>query len=99
MAKDVSEEDVRKAIVNVMHPAIDRSLIDLGIVKGISIKNGRAVVTFAFPFPNIPIKELLINSIREPIEKLGLKVDVKETVMNQQEREAFLAMEQESWKL
>lgn len=98
MAKNVSEDDVCKAVAQVMHPAIDRTLIDLGIVKDITVGDNLATLTLALPFPEIPIKEYLVNSVREPITNLGIEVEVKITVMSQQEREAFLAMEQESWK-
>jgi len=39
-----------------------------------------------------------VNSVREPIEKLGAEVEVEITVMDQGELERFLAMEQEGWK-
>ena len=99
MAKDRSKEDLLNVLSQVMHPAIDRTLIDLGIVKDIVVRDNLVTLTLALPFPEIPIKEYLINSVREPITKLGLELEIKITVMSQQEREAFLAMEQESWKL
>ncbi|KPK75114.1 MAG: metal-sulfur cluster biosynthetic enzyme [candidate division Zixibacteria bacterium SM23_73] len=98
MAENMSEENVRKAMAQIMHPAIDRTLIDLGMVKDIAIEGNKVTVTLAVPFPGIPIKDLLVNSVREPIEKLGAKVEVKLAVMNQQELKAFLAMENESWR-
>jgi len=98
MVENISEENVRKAMSQVKHPAIDRTLIDLGMVKDITIEGNKVTVTLAVPFPGIPIKDLLINSVGEPIEKLGAKVEVKLTIMNQQELQAFLAMEHESWK-
>lgn len=98
MEKNISEENVRKAMVQIKHPAIDRTLVDLGMVKDITIEGNKVTVTLAVPFPGIPIKDLLVNSVREPIEKLGAKVEVKLAVMNQQELKAFIAMENESWK-
>lgn len=98
MEKNISEENVRKAMAQIKHPAIDRTLIDLGMVKDITIEGNKVTVTLAVPFPGIPIKDLLVNSVREPIEKLGAKVEVKLAVMNQQELKAFIAMENESWK-
>jgi metal-sulfur cluster biosynthetic enzyme len=98
MAENISEENVRKAMAQIKHPAIDRTLIDLGMVKDITIEGNNVTVTLAVPFPGIPIKDLLINGVREPIEKLGAKVEVKLAVMNQQELQAFLTMENESWK-
>lgn len=98
MVENISEENVRRAIAQIKHPAIDRTLIDLGMVKDITIEGNKVTVTLAVPFPGIPIKDLLVNSVREPIEKLGAKVEVKLAVMNQQELKAFVAMENESWK-
>lgn len=98
MAKKTSEEDVQGAIAQIKHPAIDRTLVDLGIVKKISIKDNKVTIVMAFPFPNIPIGDYLVNSVREPIEKFGAEVEVKLTVMDQEELERFLAMERESWK-
>jgi metal-sulfur cluster biosynthetic enzyme len=98
MAENISEEDVRREVAQVKHPAIDRTLIDLGMVKDITTEGNKVTVTLAVPFPGIPIKDLLINSVRDPIERLGAKVEVKLAVMNQQELQAFLAMEHESWK-
>ena len=94
MDKIVSEENVRKAIAGVKHPAIDHTLLELGIIKTIKVENGKATIVLALPFPNIPIKDHLINSIREPIEKLGVEVEMEETVMNQEELSASV-VEQE----
>jgi len=35
--------------------------------------------------------------VQIPLEKLGLKVETKITTMNEEERGAFLAMEQAAW--
>ena len=98
MASSISEEDIRRAIERVKHPAIDRTLIDLGMVKDITIKGNKVNVALAFPFPNIPIKDYLINSVWEPINRIGAEAEVQITAMNQEEIQRFLAMEQEAWK-
>jgi len=98
MAKSISEQGVRQTLSEVKHPAIDRTLIDLGILKDITIRNDRVELTLAFPFLEIPIKDHLVNSVREPIKKLGANVEVKIVEMNEEERQAFLAMEEKSWK-
>ena len=99
MAKSILEQEVRQTLSKIKHPAIDRTLIDLGILKDIIIRNEKIEITLAFPFPNIPIKDHLINSVREPIEKLGAEVEVKIDVMNDEERQAFLAMERRAGKV
>ena len=74
---DISEEKVRNAVAQVKHPAIDRTLMELGILKDITIEGDTVFVTLAFPFPGIPIRELLVESVRKPVEELGAKVEVK----------------------
>jgi len=98
MDKSISEKEIRKAIAGIKHPAIDHTLLELGIIKTISIESCKATIILAFPFPNIPVKDHLINIVREPIEKLGVEVEMKATVMNQEELQRFLAMEQDAWK-
>jgi len=39
MAKTISEEEIRKVLFEVKRFAIDRTLIDLGIIKDIALKN------------------------------------------------------------
>jgi len=92
------EEKLERVISQVKHPAIDRTLIELGIIKDKTLEGNKVILTFAFPFPNIPIKDYLINSVKRPLEELGLEVEVNTTIMNQEERQRFLALEQESWK-
>jgi hypothetical protein len=83
-----------------MHPAISRSLVDLGIAKDITMKHGKVTLTLALPFPDIPvpIKDYLVNSLRKVVTDLGAEIEIRITEMSQEEQEAFLAMEQESWK-
>ena len=97
MANDILEKDVLHALSDVKHPAIDCSLIELGIIKNILVKNNKVIITFAFPFVGIPIKEYLVNSVCEPVAKLGAKVEVKETIMTDEERENFLKLEGKYW--
>jgi metal-sulfur cluster biosynthetic enzyme len=94
----ISEEEVRQALAEVMHPAIDRTLVELGMIKNMTIRNDKVVLTLSLPFPNIPIKKHLVNIVQEAVMKLGVEVKVEIGQMNQKERESFLTMEQKSWK-
>jgi len=98
MVEDISEESIRNLLKKVKHPAIDRSLLDLGIVKEIVVKDDKVVITMALPFPNIPIVDQLINSIKESLEPLGVEVEITQTMMSPDEVQKFLTMEQEGWK-
>ena len=81
-----------------MHPAIDRSLLGLGMIKDVAVKDNKVTLSLALPFEGIPIKDNLVNSIRVAATKLRVEVEVNIKKMNQEEVQAFLAMEQESWK-
>jgi metal-sulfur cluster biosynthetic enzyme len=98
VAKNISEEEVRQAVAEVMHPAIDRTLVELGMIKNITVRKNKVALTLLLPFPNIPIKNYLVNSVHEAVIKLGVEAKIKIGQMNQKELQSFLAMEQESWK-
>jgi len=97
MAKNISEEDVHQVIKQVMHPKIDRTLVELGMVKDITLKDNEVTLTLMLPLLSIPvpIKDYLTNSLRQTVMKLGAEVEVRVAEMNHEERLAFLAMEQE----
>jgi ATP-binding protein involved in chromosome partitioning len=100
VTKSISEEDVHQAVGQVMHPAISRSLVELGMVKDITLEHDKVTLTLAFPILGIPVfvKDHLVNSLRNAVVGLGGELEVKIAEMNDDERQAFLAMEQESWK-
>jgi metal-sulfur cluster biosynthetic enzyme len=100
MAENISEEDVHGVIAQVMHPEINRTLVELGMVKDIVLDNGAVTLTLMLPILGIPVsvKDYLVNSLRQAVTKLGAKVEIRIAEMSQEERLAFLAMEQENWK-
>ena len=100
MTKSIWEEDVHQAIGQVMHPEINRTPVALGMVKDIVLKDDEVTLTLTLPFLAIPvsINDYLVNILHQAVMKLGGKVEIRAAEMNQEERLAFLAMEQESWK-
>jgi metal-sulfur cluster biosynthetic enzyme len=98
MAKTISENEIRNVIEEIKHAAINRSLVDLGIIKDVTIKNQKVRVKLAFPFANIPIKDYLIMSVKVPLEKLGVQVEIETTVMSKEETQTFLETEAIYWK-
>jgi Mrp family chromosome partitioning ATPase len=93
MSRQISEEEVRQALAQVMHPEIARSLVDLGMIKAVTVENGKVGVTVALPFLNVPIKDGLLGSVREAVERLdaSLGVEVEAVEMSQKERAGFMA--------
>jgi len=100
MLENISEEDVHQAVGQVVHPEISRTLVELGMVRDIALKDAEVMLTLVLPFLGIPasIKYYLMNSLRQAVMRLGANVEIRIAEMNEEERLAFLAMEQEGWK-
>ncbi|HEC32433.1 MAG TPA: DUF59 domain-containing protein [Deltaproteobacteria bacterium] len=94
----MNEEEVKEIIGKVMHPEIDASLMELGMVENVEVKGNKVSLTMVFPFAGVPIKYMLIESVKEPLEKMGMEVEITERTMNQDELQNFFKMEQEKWK-
>ena len=99
MAKNISEEDVRQAIGQVIHPEINRTRVELGIVKDVALKDDEVSLTLVLPFLGIPasIEDYLVNSLRQAAMKSSVKIEIGIAEMNQDERLAFLTIEREVW--
>jgi ATP-binding protein involved in chromosome partitioning len=93
----ISEGDVRDALARVPHPEIDHTLVELEMVKDIVVGDGKASVTLVLPFLGVPIRDDLVDSLRNAIKELGGDVEVNMAEMTQKGRETFMAMAQEAW--
>ncbi len=91
-------KNVKAAIEKVEHPAISLSLTELGIVRDIQVENKDVILTFAFPFPNIPIADQLIGSVEHTINAMGYELKYIVRVMKEDEKKLFLQLEQRAWK-
>ncbi len=91
------KENVLKVIEDIKHPAIDNSLVNLGIVKNIEVEENTVKLVFAFPFPKIPIADALINSIGVPLQEIGYTLKYDIVTMNEKEKEEFLQLETKGW--
>lgn len=98
MANISSIEDITNAIANVMHPAIDRSLMDLGMIRDITLTGTTASLSLVIPFPGIPILSFLEKSLKDSVKPLGVDLTINIANMTQEEIQKFLAMEKEAWK-
>ena len=87
-----------KLLDKVMHPAINHSLIELGILTNIEVNGDIVKAVFAFPFPNIPIAEKLFLAVMQPLNDIDLELDFTVRDMTQTEKESFLKMEKAAWK-
>ena len=98
MNNNFSEEYIRGEVAKVMHPVMNCSLVELGIVKSVEIRKGTVVITLAFPFRNIPIADYLEEMVRESIEEIEAPIEFETVIMTKEELLKFLALEKEHWK-
>ena len=94
----IKKEQLMETISMIKHPAIDLSLLELGLVKDIKTEENKVSAVFAFPFPNIPIAEQLINSIANPVKNLGYEFSHEIVIMTEDEKQTFLKLEASAWK-
>ncbi len=94
----ITQNEVENVISTVGHPAINYSLVKLGIVRNILLLGKKVIVEFAFPSLNIPIAETIISSIEKPIKDLDLSFEHTVRVMDDNEKSNFLQLETEAWK-
>ncbi len=92
------EKKVKEIITGVEHPAINHSLYDLGIIKSYEINKYNVKIVMALPALNIPILDMLIQSVKQPLEAINSQVNFEKVKMTQEEMQKFLAMEQSAWK-
>lgn len=97
MDNKVSEEKISQAVAKVRHPEIDNTLVELGMIKDIAVRDNKATLTMTLPFLGVPIKDYLVNSVKQVVTELGFEIEVKLTEMNQEQRDAFISMAQKGW--
>jgi metal-sulfur cluster biosynthetic enzyme len=89
---------VIEVLSKLIHPAINCSLTELGILKDLEIFNESTVIaTFVFPFQKIPIKEKLVNSIENVAKKFGYNLEYIVRYMNDNEKKCFPELEKKNW--
>lgn len=98
MAPNISLELLADRIKTVMHPAINMSLFDLGMIRDIRLNDNNASLLLVLPSPAIPIVNLLITLLKNSVQEFGVELDVNIGQMTQEEIQTFLAKEKEAWK-
>jgi ATP-binding protein involved in chromosome partitioning len=81
------EADVQAALARVVEPETGLSLTELGMVRGVVLRPGRAHVSIALPVPGYPLRAQLQDAITRALKSLGAaKVLVDTTTMSEAER-------------
>ena len=86
----VTEKDIRNVLESTIHPEVDRSLVELAMIRKIESEGNTFIVFLALPFLTVPIREILITKIKDEIkDKLGINVEVKVVEMSPEEKAVF----------
>lgn len=86
----VLTEEIKNILKKAMHPELNKSLVDLAMIRDIAIKDNKVTVTLVVPFLHVPIKDDLIKIVNDTIKKekdVEVEVTVKE--MNDDEKKIF----------
>jgi Mrp family chromosome partitioning ATPase len=86
-----SESEVKHALTKVQHPELGKSIVELGMVRGLRITDGKAVFTLALTSLSCPSKDRITTSAKEAVQSLeGIEaVDVHLVEMTARERSAL----------
>jgi len=72
----VTEEQVKEALTGVMDPELKRSLMELGMVRNVQVKDAQVKFTLALTVPECPLKDQIVAEAKAAI----LALDSVETV-------------------
>ena len=91
----VTELEIRDALKRVIDPEIGRDIVDLGMVRDISLSNGEVGLTLALTTMACPLKDRLVSDIKSAIRGLdgALTVQVNLAEMSAEERARALGEE------
>lgn len=100
MEETISNADLMDAIKTIEHPEISKTLVELGMILDVAVRENNANVAMALPMLGIPeaVKNMLVESIRNPIENLGLQMNVEFFEMTQDVKDKFIVTAQANWK-
>jgi Mrp family chromosome partitioning ATPase len=88
----ITDEQVLRALREVMHPEFERDLVDLGLIKDVAVEDSQVTVTLALPFVDVPVKDSLVSAIKEAVSGIDSAMQVKVSLveMSQKERATFM---------
>jgi metal-sulfur cluster biosynthetic enzyme len=97
---EISQKSVEKALSKLMHPEINYSLVDLGMIKDIAFVQNKVSVILKVPFLDVPIRDHLIQMMKESVSDLNEAVETEINLqqMSQQERDEFRKKAEKGWK-
>lgn len=84
----MDENQVRNALSGVMDPELGRNIVDLGMVRNLSIEEGRVRFTLALTTMACPMKDRLVSEARAAVRSIGAsEVEITLAGMTADERQ------------
>jgi len=65
-----TKEDIVNALSKVVDPEIGISVIDLGLIYGIEISNGKVLIKMTLTSPYCPLSRLIVSQVKQAVEKV-----------------------------
>lgn len=78
--------EVQKWLFNVVHPAKDKNIVELGMVEKVDVSEGKVSVTLAFSKHRDPLSEYLIQATRAAVIRYapkGTEVEVNTVIRDE----------------
>ncbi|MDR5683268.1 MAG: Mrp/NBP35 family ATP-binding protein [Armatimonadota bacterium] len=87
-----SREQVLEALRDVQDPELHRSIVELDMVRDVTIRDGQVRVDALLTISGCPLRETIVESIRQRVAQLpGVRaVDVNLGVMSAEQRQALI---------
>ena len=86
----VTKETVRKALEGVMDPELDKSLIELGMVREVRVQESQVDITLALTTMGCPLKDQIVGDVEKAVGALegveGVEVDLTEMTDEEKRR-------------
>ncbi len=100
MEKTYSHDEIMAIINKIEHPEIAVTLTELGMIIDAAVSGNTVNVAMALPMMGIPdvVRNALVQSIQEPLAKLGLEMNVQFFEMTPEVRDNFFTLSQANWK-
>jgi ATP-binding protein involved in chromosome partitioning len=97
---ELTQTDIEKTLSKVMHPEINYSLVDLGMIEEVVYKQKHVSLALNLPSLQVPVKGILVESIKKVLADLDSSIEVEINIeqLNEQQREKFMKMAKEGWK-
>lgn len=76
-----TEDDVREALKDVIDPELGYNIVDLGLIYGLVVEDGKVSITMSLTTPGCPASDYIQGGVRERTTSMEGVEDVDVTVV------------------